>query len=158
MTQPPQNPQRRRSLLRLAALAALPLFGWCRALWAAGRPVRAFQSEKLSETIKALAGDSEPMVTDKIAIGMAELAENGAVVPVKVDVDLADVREISILASRNPVPLLASFELGPTVRPFVATRVKLAESCDVYAIARTVNGVYMARKPVRVTIGGCGSA
>jgi sulfur-oxidizing protein SoxY len=150
------DPERRRWLRRLLALATLPMLGAWRAALAA-RPVRAFHAEKLDETIAALAGDALPVTSDKITIGMAELAENGAVVPVKIEVDLPEVREIAILASRNPVPLLASFELGPKTRPFVATRVKLAESCDVYAVVRTANGVYIARKAVRVTVGGCGT-
>ena len=150
------SPTRRRWLGRVIALATLPVLGVWRAALAA-RPVKAFHAEKLDETLAALAGESLPVTSDKITIGMAELAENGAVVPLKVDVELPDVREIAILASRNPVPLLASFELGPKTRPFVATRVKLAESCDVYAVVRTANGVYMAKKAVRVTVGGCGT-
>ena len=123
---------------------------------AAGRPSAAFAAEELDLALTALYGAATFPVSDKIRIGVARLAENGAVVPVKVDVDLPHVEEIALFASRNPVPLVGRFSLGPRTRPFVATRIKLKETCEVIAVVRTRDGLSMARAAVEVTVGGCG--
>ena len=66
------------------------------------------------------------------------------------------MRTIAIIATKNPVPLVATFVCSPRTRAFVATRIKLAESCDVIAVVETDDGCFRARKAVEVTIGGCG--
>lgn len=147
---------RRRVLRGIGALAALWLAGGLRAARAAVRPVAAFRAETVDGALAALYGTTEIPPGGGIRIGVAELAENGAVVPIKVEVDTPGTREITLVASRNPVPLVARFELGPRTHGFIATRVKLAESCEVLAIARTPEGLSAAGKHVEVTIGGCG--
>ena len=121
-----------------------------------GRPAAAFAAEDLASALKALYGAASFPSSDKIRIGVAKLAENGAVVPVKVDVDLPHVEEIALFASRNPVPLVGRFSFGPRTRPFVATRIKLKETSEVIAVVRSRDGILMARTPVEVTVGGCG--
>ena len=148
----------RRAVLR--GLLAFALVGLARVpaalAAAAGRPAAAFAAEELDLALKALYGAASFPSSEKIRIGVAKLAENGAVVPVKVDVDLPHVAEIALFASRNPVPLVARFSLGPRTRPFIATRVKLKESCELIAVVRSRDGLAMARAPVEVTVGGCG--
>ena len=148
----------RRAFLRgllgaaLACLARVP-----EVLAAArGRPDAAFAAEALDAALVALYGAASYPTSDRIRIGVAKLAENGAVVPVKVEVDLPHVEEIALFASRNPVPLVARFSFGPRTRPFVATRIKLKETSDVIAVVRTREGLSMARAAVAVTVGGCG--
>ena len=85
----------------------------------------------------------------------AELAENGAVVPVKVETDFTTASSITLIATKNPVPLVAQFKFSERVVPFVATRVKLAESSDIIAVIDTPQGLFKAHRHVEVTIGGC---
>ena len=121
------------------------------------RPREAFSADTLAQTIKALFGEREILDSEKIAITAAELAENGAVVPVKVTAEFPRAKQIILLASKNPVPLVGSFSFGSRVQPFVATRIKLAESSEIIAIVETDEGLYRARRFVEVTIGGCGA-
>lgn len=147
---------RRRFLQRVLALlaAAVPAANGWAALHA--RPATAFAATDTKVALKALYGADDYPLSAAVRIGVASRAENGAVVPVKVDVDLPEVTEIALLATRNPVPLIGRFVLSPRLRPFIATRVKLAETCDLLAVVRTPDGVVMARQTVEVTVGGCG--
>lgn len=147
---------RRGVLARLLALGALPWLAARTALAAHQRPTRAFAAEELALALRELFGTDDIPESPKVRIGVARLAENGAVVPVKVDVDLPHVDEITLLATRNPVPLVGRFTLGPRTRPFIAARIKLAETSEVIAIARSGNELLMARAAVEVTVGGCG--
>ena len=147
---------RRRALFRLTVLGTL-LWSSARS-WANAhlRPDRAFAREDVAGTLRELYGRADVPVSSKVRIGVAKLAENGAVVPVKVEVDLPHVDEIVLIATRNPVPLVARYIFGPRTRPFVATRVKLAETSEVVAVARAGEELFMARAAVEVTVGGCG--
>ena len=129
-------------------------FAWAAALMA--RPDAAFRADTVAATLAELYPGQRITESDEIRVAAADLAENGAVVPIKVTTDLADVRSVSIIASANPVPLVATFVCGPRTNGFVATRIKLAESCDVVAVVETANGCYRAQKSIEVTIGGCG--
>lgn len=129
-------------------------FAWAAALMT--RPVTAFRADSVAATLAELYPGQVITDSEAVRVGAADLAENGAVVPIKVTTDLADVRTISIIATANPVPLVATFVVGPRTSGFVATRIKLAESCDVVAIVETANGCYRGQKSIEVTIGGCG--
>lgn len=145
----------RRQLLAafLGGVLAAPL-AWATALMT--RPVAAFRADSVAATLAELYPGRQIRDSDDVRVVAADLAENGAVVPIKVTTDLAEVRSISIIASANPVPLVATFVCGPRTNGFVATRIKLAESCDVVAVVETANGCYRAQKSIEVTIGGCG--
>jgi len=146
----------RRRLIRtvLGAYLAVPLAWAARAL--GPRPVDAFRSEKVDETLRALGGDIDIPTSPKIRIQAADLAENGAVVPIKIETQLPGVTSIAIVATKNPVPLVAQFLFGETAGGPLATRIKLAESCEVIAVVECADGRYQARKAIEVTIGGCG--
>ncbi len=116
----------------------------------------AFQSKDMSSALKGLMGSDAAETSDKIKIKAPDIAENGAVVPVTVETDLEGVTSIAIIASANPTPLLASFDLGPTALPFVSTRIKMAKTADVVAIVKAGDKLYKNAKSVKVTIGGCG--
>jgi sulfur-oxidizing protein SoxY len=150
---PNLHPVTRRALFaRLGACLAL---AWA---WrgAAARPRAAFAAEDVATALRELFGRDDVPASELVRIGVAKLAENGAVVPVKVDVDLPHVDEIVLIATRNPVPLIGRFRFGPRTRPFVATRVKLAETSEILAIARRGEALMLARAAVEVTVGGCG--
>ncbi len=152
----PSPPSRRRALARLAALCGAPLVALRALAEAHLRPDSAFAQKDVAATLRELYGRDDIAASDSIRIGVARLAENGAVVPVKVEIDLPHVDEIALVATRNPVPLIGRFTCGPRTRPFVATRVKLAETSEIIAIVRRGDELLLARAPVEVTVGGCG--
>ena len=121
------------------------------------RPRQAFATKTLDATFQTLFGEREIRDTDKVKIVAAKLAENGAVVPVKVDTEFEHAKCITLIASKNPIPLVAQFSFSSTVKPFIATRIKLAESSEIIAVVETDEGLFQARRFVEVTIGGCGA-
>jgi sulfur-oxidizing protein SoxY len=99
----------------------------------------------------------------KIAIDLPEIAENGNTVPLSIKVDspmnAGDyVSEILVVGDANPNPGIVRFHLTPTAgRAEVATRIRLGGTGNVTVAARTSTGkLYIERKAVKVTVGGCG--
>ncbi len=94
--------------------------------------------------------------SDGITLTTPEIAENGNTVPVSVDAPGAVA--IMLLASGNPEPAVATFAFGPAAgRQFAATRIRLAKTQDVIAMAKMADGsVVQTQATVKVTIGGCG--
>jgi sulfur-oxidizing protein SoxY len=106
--------------------------------------------------MSALLGTDQAAPSDRIALKVPEIAENGAVVPVTVSTTLENVESISIVVPNNPRPLAATFEILPGTLPDVSSRIKMGETSDVIALVKTGNGVFRTSKEVKVTIGGCG--
>jgi sulfur-oxidizing protein SoxY len=119
-------------------------------------PKAAFSAEDQASALKDLLGSDATEASDKVKIKAPDIAENGAVVPVTVESDVEGAKSISIIASGNNTPLIASFELGEQAQPFVSTRIKMAKTADVVAVVQTEGGLLSAAKAVKVTIGGCG--
>jgi sulfur-oxidizing protein SoxY len=85
-----------------------------------------------------------------------EIAENGNTVPV--EVSASGAVSIALFATGNPTPKVATFKFGPLAGSrFGATRIRLAKTQDVIAIAQMEDGSFrQASATVKVTIGGCG--
>jgi sulfur-oxidizing protein SoxY len=66
------------------------------------------------------------------------------------------VESITIIASNNPVPLVANFIMGTGASGFVSTRIKMGKTGDVVGVVKAGGKLYSAKKEVKVTIGGCG--
>lgn len=107
------------------------------------------------ELTTAFTGGTVPG-TDGITLTTPEIAENGNTVPVSVDAPGAVA--IMLLATGNPEPAVATFTFGPAAgRQFAATRIRLAQTQDVVALAKMADGsIKQAQATVKVTIGGCG--
>jgi sulfur-oxidizing protein SoxY len=91
-----------------------------------------------------------------ITLTAPEIAENGNTVPIEVSAPGAT--EIAVFATGNPVPPVAQFSFGPLAgSQTAATRIRLAKTQDVVAVARMADGSFArATQLVKVTIGGCG--
>ncbi|MCJ7838979.1 MAG: thiosulfate oxidation carrier protein SoxY [Burkholderiales bacterium] len=153
--------QTRRNVLRagggaslFAMLAAAGLLS-PGAAQAADVSQKAFESKSLKDVLEAMGATSH---TDSASIIMKapEIAENGAVVPVGVESKIPGTESIAILIDKNPTPLAASFEIPPGTMPEVSTRVKMAQTSEVYALVKAQGKYYMAKKEIKITIGGCG--
>jgi sulfur-oxidizing protein SoxY len=116
----------------------------------------AMTAKKTPEALAALYGTDKTEESGDIKIKAPDIAENGAVVPITVSSGMAGITSISIIAENNPVPMVASFELGEGAEGFVSTRIKMGKSGDVIAVVKSGDKLMSARKPVKVTIGGCG--
>ena len=115
----------------------------------------AFETKTLADTVKALGGAGSAE-NARIQIIAPDIAENGAVVPVTVESGIARTQAIAILIEKNPNALSASFEIPDGTDPFVTTRVKMAETSNVYAVVKADGRYYHAVKEIKVTLGGCG--
>mgnify|MGYP002336431289 CR=1 FL=1 len=119
-------------------------------------PKDAFDAKSVDAAVSGLYGSSALEGNDKIKLKVPDIAENGAVVPVSVEVDMDGVESISIVAEKNATPLTSSYTLGPGTDPFVATRIKLGKTSSVIAVVKAGGKLYSTGKEVKVTIGGCG--
>lgn len=115
----------------------------------------AFETKDVGATAKALGG-SGFTESDKITLTGPDIAENGAVVPVGITTTLPNVTQMAVLVEKNPNTLAARFKMGKNAEPFVTTRVKMGQSSDVYAMVESDGKFYVAKKEIKVTLGGCG--
>jgi sulfur-oxidizing protein SoxY len=143
--------QRRRLLQRAGALTGA---AWLSA--PAAQPpdeALAFAARSFAEAITALGG--VPEVSTQILLEVPQVAENGAVVPVRVTSHLPGTREILIVVDGNPQPLAVSFSVPEGTEPFVAARIRMAQSGTVYAAVRTDDGLFATARITEVIVGGC---
>jgi len=113
--------------------------------------------------VAAITGGKAVADSDKVKLILPEIAENGAVVPVKINVESAmteaeHVKAIHVLTTKNGNARCADVMLTPlNAKGYFATRVKLGGTQDVVALVEMSDGTFLrAAKPVKVTIGGCG--
>ncbi|MFN3844909.1 MAG: thiosulfate oxidation carrier protein SoxY [Paracoccaceae bacterium] len=131
------------------------------ALWAGlgGIAAATLSNPVFAKTVEELTADftaGATAGTGGITITAPEIAENGNTVPVSVDAPGAVA--IMLLAAGNPTPAVATFTFGPAAgSQMVATRIRLAATQDVIAVAKMADGsIVQAATTVKVTIGGCG--
>lgn len=123
-------------------------------------PVRgAFAETKAptpDEAIAAFTGGAEAPEGDGIKLTAPEIAENGNTVPISIEAPGAAA--ILLIAAGNPTPGVAQFSFGPlAARQAAATRIRLAKTQDVIAVAKMADGSFVRTSAnVKVTIGGCG--
>lgn len=122
----------------------------------------AFANDEVAAEIAKFTGGQRPEQS-KISLDLPEIAENGNSVPMTVRVDSPmtvddHVTDILVVADRNPRPIVAAFQFTPLAgRAEAATRIRLASSQTIVAIAKTNTGaLFSSQRPVKVTIGGCG--
>jgi sulfur-oxidizing protein SoxY len=116
----------------------------------------AFDAKSIADAVKAY-GASAPVESKDVTLTAPEIAENGAVVPLAASATMPGVKSILLLVEKNPSALSAKFDVSDAVEPSFATRVKMGQTSDVYAVAITGDGkAYYAKKEVKVTLGGCG--
>lgn len=144
----------RRQALQVAALSAFA---------AVLAPRLSFATEaQVADELKKLFG-SKPMREGKVKLDLPEIAENGLVVPINLDVDSpmtdADyVKSVHVFADGNPLPQVVSYHFTPASgRAAASARMRLAQTQNVIAVAEMSNGtLYTTKAQVKVTIGGCG--
>jgi sulfur-oxidizing protein SoxY len=153
----------RRAWMGLAALGAAVAAWRPRPARAQGFLANLAPEEPIAETVKRLSGgrsikDGASLIT----IDMPLIAEDGAAVPIAVEVKSPmtpenHVKAIYILAEKNPRPLNVKVGLTPAAgQAYVATNLRLADSGPVRVVAETSDGsLWVATREVRVTVAGC---
>jgi sulfur-oxidizing protein SoxY len=151
-----QDPSTRRRFLGLAGnaavLGAMPIVTL--------RPVEATPA-MLAAAIRNVVGEAV-VRTGKIKLDIPPLVENGNTVPMTVSVSspmTSDdfVRSIHVFNEKNPQPNIGNYYLGPRAgRAQISTRIRLADSQKVVAIARLSDGSFWsATADVVVTLAAC---
>jgi sulfur-oxidizing protein SoxY len=146
------GPPTRRLVLLGAASSGLAL---CATGPAAASPAA------MDEAIRNLVGEAA-VKRGKVTLELPPIVENGNVVPLTVSVDSPmseahHVTAIHIFNEKNPQPYVATFNLGPRAgRAAVSTRIRLADSQQVVAIARLNDGSFWSDgADVIVTLAAC---
>jgi sulfur-oxidizing protein SoxY len=131
------------------------LAGW---LWL--RPAFAASGD-LAAAIAAFAGNA-PVRPGRVTLDVAPLVENGNTVPITVAVqspmtEADHVSAIVVFNEKNPQRDVAVFRLGARAgRATVATRIRLATSQQLVAVAQMSDGSYWSHAvDVIVTLAAC---
>ncbi len=118
---------------------------------------QAFDAKNLRDALQGLGMNAAAQSKD-IAIDAPDFAENGAFVPVQITSRIPGTQSIAIFVDRNPWPYIARFEFAQDALPFVALRLRVAETSPVRVVVRAGGSNYVSMKDVSVVAGGCGGA
>jgi sulfur-oxidizing protein SoxY len=117
--------------------------------------------ETMTSAIRTVTGGAT-VQSGKVKLDIPPLVENGNSVPMTVSVaspmTATDyVKSIHVFNEKNPQPNLGNFYLGPRAgRAQVATRVRLADSQKIIAIAKLSDGSFWSTTAdVVVTLAAC---
>jgi len=149
---------KKRDFLRLSAmfgLAAIAGFYGAGNAFAAEWKATNFGAKNLKDTLKEIGVDNYTMSND-VAIVSAEIAENGAVVPVSVSSAIANTEYMAILVEKNPNPLATAFNIPADTKADIKIRIKMSETSNVFALVKADGKWFAANKEIKVTLGGCG--
>lgn len=115
----------------------------------------------MAQAIRELIGEAT-LERGKVKLELPSIVENGNTVPLTVSVEspmteTEHVESIHVFNQKNPQPYVAAFHLGPRAgRAHVATRIRLADSQRVVAIAKLNNGSFWSDSAdVIVTLAAC---
>jgi sulfur-oxidizing protein SoxY len=122
------------------------------------------QNEPVEAALKRVFG-GRPMKdgASLIKLDVPLIAENGAVVPVAVEVSSpmtpqSHVKHIYVVADKNRIPVVARVVLTPeSGQAYMGANIRLGETGDVRAIVEQSDGTLLqVKREVKVTVGGCG--
>jgi sulfur-oxidizing protein SoxY len=149
MTTPPTI-TRRHVVLTGAGLAASVLM----------RPALA-ETDELAAAVSAYAA-GQKITPGKVKLEIAELVDNGNVVPITVMVDSPmtaanHVKAIAVFNEKNPQREVVKFTLGPRYgKAAVSTRIRLATTQKLVAVAQMSDETFWSQTvEVIVTIAAC---
>lgn len=149
---------KKRNFLRASAmfgLAAITGFYGSGKAFAAEWKASSFGASSLADTLKEL-GASDYAMSDDVKVKSAEIAENGAVVPVRVSSNIPNTEYMAILVEKNPQPLATAFNIPAGTEANIKTRIKMGETSNVMAVVKADGKWFAAKKEIKVTLGGCG--
>jgi len=108
---------------------------------------------------------SQASASGAIKIKAPIQAENGAVVPFKVETDMSGVESIAVSVEKNPRPLATSVDLSGGATGYYSTRIKMGKTSKVTAFVKAgggdpgsiegIDGVDLKHQTGRVDPAGC---
>jgi sulfur-oxidizing protein SoxY len=117
--------------------------------------------EMLATAIRNVVG-AAAVRTGKVKLEIPPLVENGNTVPMTISVSSPmtaedHVKSIHVFNEKNPQPNIGNFYLGPqSGRAQISTRIRLADSQKIVAIAKLSDGSFWsATVEVVVTLAAC---
>ena len=125
------------------------------AIAVAGLGISPARAKSMDDYVAELTGGAA-LGEGGITLTAPEIAENGNTVPIAVEAPGAVM--IAVYAPSNPDAAVCTVTFGP-LNPTqkLATRMRLAKTQDVTAIAKRADGSFVkTSSTVKVTIGGCG--
>jgi len=146
---------RRQWLKKIQNIGLLTLGAWF-------NPLTAFaKKEDAMKVIQEITG-GKPVIDGKVKLVIPPLVENGNLVVLKLSVDspmtVNDyVKSIHVIAEGNPLPNIFTVYLTPrSGTANITTRVRLADSQTVWAIAQMSDGkFYQGSAETLVTLSAC---
>ncbi len=100
---------------------------------------------------------ARPSKTASFGLAIDPFVESGYTVPVSVVPGGERLAALRLFAPDNPLVRVATFRFGPSATGRIATRIRLARSQTVVALARTASGRVLRQDvKVEVVTGGCG--
>ncbi|MBI3897300.1 MAG: thiosulfate oxidation carrier complex protein SoxZ [Gammaproteobacteria bacterium] len=150
--------QRRTFLKGTAASVLFAVAGWLkpRDSVAAEWPKDAFSAATLDEVLHSLYGSAQPVASREIQIKAPYQVSDGARVAVTVSTTLTNVESISIIAAKNPQPLVAHMSFRRTL-PYFSINIKLAASTPLFCIVKAGNRLYSATQLIKVAATSTGT-
>ena len=124
-------------------------------------PARAAAPGQMEAAIRSVAGEAK-IQQGKVTLELPPLVENGNTVSMSVSVDSPMTKEnhvkaIHVFNEKNPQPNVITVRLGPRAgKAQVATRIRLADTQKVIAIAEMSDGTFWSdTAEVIVTLAAC---
>jgi sulfur-oxidizing protein SoxY len=153
----------RRTFVQAAVGSAVVSTGFAAGISAprevrAALPPQTFLADSPAEAIKAVLGTDQSVLDKALELTVPEKVEMADMVPLSLRARLDKVQSITLVADKNPNPVIATYRLGPQLVPYIATRARLAKSCDVTALVKANGTLHRATRHVQVSMGGCGDA
>ena len=146
---------RRRWLKRIQSLSILALGAWFNPLTVLAK------KEDATKAIQEITG-GKPIIDGKVKLVIPPLVENGNLVVLKLSVDSPMtandyVKSVHVIAEGNPLPNIFTVHLTPrSGTANITTRVRLADSQTVWAIAQMSDGsFYQGSAETLVTLSAC---
>lgn len=146
---------RRNWLKKIQSFSILVMSAWFSPLtvWA--------KKEDATKAIQEITG-GKPVIDGKVKLIIPPLVENGNLVVLKLSVDSPMtandyVKSIHVIAEGNPLPNIFTVHLTPrSGTANITTRVRLADSQTVWAIAQMSDGrFYQGSAETLVTLSAC---
>lgn len=151
------------SKLTLSRRQALAAAGACIAIRTREANAQALRPGAHTELIRKITGGATTR-PGRISLRLPDIADNGNSVPLTVAVDSPmtardHVKALHVIAEDNPNPEILSVRFAPGQgKAEVSTRIRLARTQNVHAIAEMSDGSFWStRVETIVTIGGCGA-
>jgi sulfur-oxidizing protein SoxY len=122
------------------------------------------QNEPVEAALRRVFG-GRPMKdgSSLVKLDIPLIAENGAVVPVAVEVNApmtpqSYVKHIYVVADKNRIPIVTRVALTPeSGQAYMGANIRLGETGDVRVVVEQSDGTLLqVKREVKVTVGGCG--